>query len=126
MAFENFIFDLDGTLVDSVDGIEASVGHALRSCVPDRRSPDLREQIGPPIAKMFARMFPDLESATIEALIAAFRQHYDDQGCRLSRLYPGVTETLAALADRGSAMFVVTNKPLHATRVILQETGVLQ
>jgi phosphoglycolate phosphatase len=126
MTFENFIFDLDGTLVDSLDGIEASVAEALRICFPDREIPNLREQIGPPIGKMFARMFPDLDFAEIEKLVAVFRRHYDDEGCVLSRLYPGVEETLATLSARGSKLFVLTNKPQHATRVILEQNSILR
>lgn len=122
----SFIFDLDGTLVDSLAGIEASANHALQLCLPGTCVPQLREQIGPPIAKMFRRLFPDQDEETMSALVAAFRQHYDTTGCRLSQLYPQVRETLAELAHRSAAMFVLTNKPQHATRVILEHNDVLK
>jgi phosphoglycolate phosphatase len=119
--FRNFIFDLDGTLVDSVEGIECSTRHAIEQRFPDREIPALREHIGPPVARMFERMFAELDAAQLKALVSAFREHYDTEGCRRSRPFPRVGETLAELAAGGSNMFVVTNKPRHATDMILRQ-----
>lgn len=124
MRYRNLIFDLDGTLVDSLGGIEASTRHALAGCIPGRALPPLRDLVGPPIAQMFARAWPDLRPQEIERLVTYFRQHYDAEGCLASELYPGVRETLRELADRGAQMFVLTNKPRHASTVILEHLGI--
>ena len=125
MRFRNFIFDLDGTLVDSLPGIEASIQHALDRCLPGRAMPSIREQVGPPIAVMLARIYPELQPAELDELVRAFREHYNAEGCRGSVLYPGVTETLHELHGRGASMFVLTNKPSVPTRMILDRAGIL-
>ena len=125
MRYGNIIFDLDGTLVDSLAGIEASSRHAVNQCFPAKSLPPMRELIGPPIAKMFARLWPELNASELETLVASFRQHYNAEGCFLSELYPGVRETLRTLQEYGATMFVLTNKPRHATGLILEHLRVL-
>jgi phosphoglycolate phosphatase len=124
-SFSNLICDLDGTLVDSLAGIEGSINHALHACLPGRVVSGIREQIGPPIPTMLGRLLPDLDAEELETLVAAFREHYDRTGYRASQIYPEVSETLATLGKAGMAMFVLTNKPILATRAILAHTGIL-
>ncbi len=117
--FSHIVFDLDGTLVDSLPGIEASAEFAIRKCLPDRTLPPMRPLIGPPIAEMFAAAFPDLDSVGQAELLSAFRDHYDTVGCLLSEAYPGVAGTLEKLHSLGVKMFVLTNKPRRAAGIIL-------
>lgn len=118
----NAIFDLDGTLVNSLPGITASASYAVRTVLPNRSVPDLAAHIGPPIAIMFARLWPELSTLQIESLVGAFRQHYDSEGCLNSETYPDVTPTLERLQMADLRMFVLTNKPLAPTRRILEHT----
>ena len=115
----NVIFDLDGTLVDSLPGIESSVRTAIRSVLPGVRMPDLKAVIGPPIATMFARLWPDLDPEKMALLVAAFRSHYAEKGCLDSLPFPGVPETLSRLHAAGMPLFVLTNKPAAPTKMIL-------
>ena len=118
------IFDLDGTLVDSLPGIEASLRIAAAACNPPRHVPSLRGVIGPPIAKMMGKLWPDLSDIEREKAIAAFRRHYDSAGCLLSPLFDGVAPTLAALRARRIELYLLTNKPSIPTRTILEQTGI--
>jgi phosphoglycolate phosphatase len=116
------IFDLDGTLIDSLPGIEASLRHAVQQTLPRRTLPDMRASIGPPVGKMLAQLWPDLSAEEAQRAVAAFRQHYDGEGCLNSEPYPGVADTLEKLRLAGVHMFVLTNKPLAPTRRILEHT----
>lgn len=124
MPFTTVIFDLDGTLVDSLPGIEASTRQAVAKCLPDRTLPAMRELIGPPIATMLANLWPDLAPAQLDRLVATFRTHYDREGCRLAQLYPAVEGVLETLAHGGTAMYVLTNKPLKPTLTILEHVAI--
>jgi len=116
---KNLIFDLDGTLIDSLPGIEESARTAISRVLPERPMPQLREFIGPPVAVMFARLWPGLPSELMAGLLAEFRAHYDGEGCLNSRPYPQVPEVLARLHEAGKRAFVLTNKPIRPTRRIL-------
>ncbi len=120
------IFDLDGTLVDSLPGIEFSARTAIASVLPGVPMPDLKAVIGPPIATMFARLWPDLDPEKMALLVAAFRSHYLDKGCLDSSPFPGVMETLFLLQTAGMRMFVLTNKPAAPTKTILGALGVAE
>lgn len=122
--WDNIIFDLDGTLVDSLPGIEASARYAVEKCLPGISLPQIRELIGPPIRTIFARLWPERNHEEIDAIVAEFRRHYDSEGCLLSRLYPGVPETLSQLRDAGMTMFVLTNKLSLSAGIILENAGI--
>jgi len=113
-AIESFIFDLDGTLVDSLPGIEDSVRFALA-----RPIPPLRPLVGPPIRTILGRLEPGLNEVELDELTARFRKAYDSTGWRHTALQPGANELLAELRNRGRRIFLVTNKPAFATGRIL-------
>jgi len=123
MRYDNLICDLDGTLVDSLPGIEFSAHEAMRHCLPDRQLPPLRPLIGPPIRQIFEIIWPDLKDEEINLLMNAFRKHYDKEGCLMSVVYPGVISTLSALLCLGVRLYVVTNKPLQSTSSVLRHVG---
>jgi phosphoglycolate phosphatase len=120
---ETVIFDLDGTLVDSMPGIEYAAENAWAAVWPGPACPSLRPLIGPPIREMFRRALPDAEAAILDALELAFRASYDTDGWRKTAVYPGVIETLARLTEWGVRCFGVTNKPSLPTQRILDHCG---
>ena len=118
------IFDLDGTLVDSLPGITASVQAVVEECFPGRKVPDLDRFIGPPIGVMIKQLWPELSDGELQLAITSFRRHYDTEGYLLSRLFSGVDETLATLHYAGLQLFVLTNKPALPTLAILDAKGI--
>ena len=120
---EAVIFDLDGTLVDSMSGIEYAAEVAWNVVQPGLPPPPLRPLIGPPIREMFHRALPDADAAILDALERAFRASYDTDGWRRTTVYPGVIETLAHLAELSVRCFGVTNKPSLPTQHILDHCG---
>src|SRR3712207_7411076 len=71
------------------------------------RSPSMRELIGPPIAKMFETLWPALSAEELKQLVACFREHYDSEGCLLSRLYPGVPRSEEHTSELQSRQYLV-------------------
>ncbi|MGA2115546.1 MAG: HAD hydrolase-like protein [Bryobacteraceae bacterium] len=115
------IFDLDGTLVDSLPGIEWSIQAALARCGLPPLCRDLRPLIGPPIRRILAAVSGVREPERLDRLEYAFRSSYDSGGWRRTRLRAGAAELLEQLRDGGIGLWVVTNKPALATRRILGE-----
>jgi phosphoglycolate phosphatase len=118
------IFDLDGTLVDSLPGIEFSVDDSfLAGKLPPRKT-DLRPLIGPPIREIFAKLLPESDESQLSTLERAFRSSYDTEGWRKTTLYKNAAYVLSELKQAGIKLFLATNKPSFATARILEELGV--
>lgn len=120
MRLANLLFDLDGTLVDTLPGIEYSARVAVRAVLPDRELLPMRPRIGPPIREIFHQMFPNISAVVMDQLEKQFRASYDSNGWQKSVAYPGVPETMRQLIDIGAQCFVVTNKPTIPTQRILK------
>ena len=113
------LFDLDGTLVDSLPGISWAAQLALDEVLPGSELPDLRPFVGPPIREVFRRILGEDTAGFLADLESAFRRHYNMDGWRRSFAYADVPVTLAALSAAGICLGVVTNKPQAPTRSIL-------
>ena len=115
------IFDLDGTLTDSAEGIVASFRHALTTigaAVPDG---DLAGRVvGPPMHHTLASM--GLGDRADEA-IAAYRADYTSRGWAINRVFDGVPTLLADLKAAGIRMAVATSKVEPTARRILDHFG---
>ena len=125
MALKNVIFDLDGTLVDSLPGIEYSVDCALRERSYPARDCELRPLIGPPIRNILKRVSGEMEPAALDALEASFRVVYDSEGWTKTILQPEAKETLGWIAGSGARVYVVTNKPRRPAASITERLGIL-
>lgn len=117
---ECVLFDLDGTLLDSIPGIEFSVRAAFEAAGLDFRGIGLREWIGPPIRTILAKAARTDDAALLGRLEAAFRASYDTEGWRKTPCFPGALELLNSLKDAGHRLFVVSNKPRHVSMKILE------
>jgi phosphoglycolate phosphatase len=115
------ILDLDGTLVDSVDDLGASVNHALAALgLPSRSTDEIRSFVGEGARILLARAISPRDEL-LEPALALWRDHYDAHCLDRTRLYPGVE---AALAGAGRTLAVHTNKPGALARKILAGLGV--
>ncbi len=114
------IFDLDGTLVDSVDDLAASVNYALaRAGLPQRRRDEVKGFIGNGARPLIERsVAPHLDR--VEEVLADWRRHYEEHLLDHTRPYPGMVEVLAG-ARRILAL--QSNKPAQMTRRILEGLG---
>lgn len=117
------LFDLDGTLVDSLPGIEFSVDACLTECNASRRKRDLRVLIGPPIRTILQELALGADHQQLSLMEQAFRRSYDSEGWRKTVLHESAFETLNKLRTAGLRLFLVTNKPQLPTRQILNMFG---
>ncbi|MDD6039116.1 MAG: HAD hydrolase-like protein [bacterium] len=114
------IFDLDGTLINSQEGVTKSVQHALRSIGIDEPDLDsLRCFIGPPLSRMFKEKY-NFSDEVIGSLIPIYRQRYETVGVHECELYPGVEEVLKSLHDKGYILTLGSSKPEVFCTDILQ------
>lgn len=118
----SIFFDLDGTLVDSLPGIEYAVDSALGEWRL-ARTESLRDRIGPPIRSILQSVIGKGSEDQLDGLERAFRAAYDSNGWRKTAAQAGAAEMLERLHAAGIALFVVTNKPFDATEKILGLLG---
>ncbi len=124
MGFENFIFDLDGTLVDSSEGIQAAFEHVWALSFPNKSVPDIKPHIGPPIKEMFRTMLPTALESDILEYVTLFRTAYDTWGWQKTRIYDDVLPFLEFIKKSGCQCYGVTNKPAQPTKLILNALGI--
>lgn len=122
------IFDLDGTLVDSAPDLRAALNEVLRERGDKPLSlPQVRSMIGDGVPALVARALAASGAGPAEMARALprFIELYEADAVRLTRPYPAVPETLAALRRHGYRAAVCTNKPQRATLTVLEGIGLL-
>lgn len=116
--FQTYIFDLDGTLLNTLDDLAASTNAALRhSGFPERRTDEVRRFVGNGVRKLMERAIPSGEGNPLfNETFAFFRQHYLEHSLDNTRPYEGVEELLRELKRRGKRTAIVSNKFYAATQ----------
>ena len=117
MMYDTYIFDLDGTLLDTLGDLAASVNYALRTHgMPEHSIDDVRRFVGNGVRKLMERAVPDgAANPLFEEAFATFRAYYVEHVQDTTRPYEGIPEALAALRERGCRLAVVSNKMRKAT-----------
>ena len=124
--FDLFLFDLDGTLVDTRQDIAAAVNHVLRlHSRPTQDVTTVVSWVGDGLDDMMERAFETDEEAFVNELVDEFRSYYSGHCTDESHLYEHCQETLSELAAQGHHLSVLTNKPEDLSREILRRLGIL-
>lgn len=115
--FRAVLFDLDGTLADTLADLANAVNHALASLgCPTHPLPAYRYFVGDGARNLIERTLPAGRHELVEKALALMREHYDAHCFDETRLYPGIPELVAALRQRGLKLAVFSNKPDHFTK----------
>lgn len=117
--FDYLLFDLDGTLTDSQEGLFKSFQYALRHYGIEENDPDnLKRFIGPPAHFAFCEFYGFPEEKAIEA-VWVFRERYEKIGIYENKLYDGVFDMLSKLKEKGKKMALATAKPQKSAEIVL-------
>ena len=121
-TLQAFIFDLDGTLLDTLGDLAASVNYALQTCgMPQHSIDDVRRFVGNGVRLLMERAVPDgAANPRFEEAFTTFRQHYLEHSLDTTRPYDGIMEMLQTLRQRGYRTAVVSNKFYAATQELCQ------
>ena len=116
------IFDLDGTLVDSQEGILHSFHATLGESGLSRSDEELRELIGPPLNESFAKLgFADRE---LDEVLDRYREYYAASGVTMCRLYDGIAQMLSRFRSSHIRLGVATAKRVDFAQQMIDSLGV--
>jgi phosphoglycolate phosphatase len=120
--YSTYIFDLDGTLLDTLQDLANSANYALRQHgMPEHSIDDIRRFVGNGVRLLMERAIPDgAQNPQFEATFATFRQHYMQHSLDTTQPYDGILEAIHELKARGCHMAVVSNKMMAATQELVR------
>ena len=113
MTYKTYLFDMDGTLLDTLDDLTAAVNHTMAQYgYPRRTREEVRQGLGNGAVKLIAALLPEGEDTPdFDAIMRDYKAWYQAHTCVLTRPYPGVPELLAHLTRQGCRVAIVSNKP---------------
>lgn len=116
--YDTYIFDLDGTLLDTLDDLAAATNHALAAHgLPQHSRDDIRRFVGNGVRKLMERAVPGgADSPLFDSALDSFRSYYLEHALDHTRPYDGIPELLASLRQQGKNIAVVSNKFMTATQ----------
>lgn len=115
---DTVIFDLDGTLLNTLEDLADSVNYAMRQFgLRERTIEEVRGFVGNGVAKLIERCMPQgTGNPSYEAVLCAFKEHYAQHCEDKTRPYEGIMELLETLHGQGYHMAIVSNKFDHAVK----------
>jgi phosphoglycolate phosphatase len=116
------IFDLDGTLTDSQEGIVASFRHALEAMDLSADDDAIRHQIGPPLVEGFTAF--GVSTSQLDFAVSTYRSFFSDTGIYVNRLYEGVEGMLGSIRESGIRLALATSKLTEFAQRILEHFGI--
>ena len=121
--YSTVLFDFDGTIMDTSEGIYNSFDYALKSFgIPLPGHDSYKKMVGPPLMYSFQTFFGfDEEKARLA--MTRYREYYTPHGVYQASVYPGIPEMLSELKKRGYAICLATSKPEKYARELLEKNG---
>jgi pyrophosphatase PpaX len=121
------LFDVDGTLVDSIPFLVECFQHSARATLGLRLdAADVLPLVGMPLADMYRALHSELDDVTAERCIAVYREVYYPSVTERSPLFPDTLAVIDDLAARGLALGVVSGKNALGIRRVLEPSGLVE
>jgi phosphoglycolate phosphatase len=118
--YDAVLFDMDGTLLNTLDDLTAAVNHTLRQYqYPTHTADEVREAVGNGVRRLIERLLPGgAADPHMEAALASFKHYYTEHCDVQTRPYAGVLEAVTALHEAGLKLAIVSNKNDEAVRAL--------
>lgn len=122
-VIDTIVFDLDGTLLNTLEDLTDSVNHAMRQFqLPEHTIEEIRTFVGNGAAKLIERAIPEgRENASYGEILDVFRKHYQEHCEEKTGPYDGVRKMLEQLHGEGYRMAIVSNKPDDAVKQLYEK-----
>lgn len=116
MTYELCLFDMDGTVLDTVADLTGAVNHTLTAHgYPARTQQQVKDATGNGAAELIARSLPEgRDTPDFDAMLSEYKAWYAAHTCVETKPYPGIPELLTRLRQQGVQVAIVTNKPEKA------------
>lgn len=126
-VFDLYLFDLDGTLVDTREDITTSVNYVMKlHSRPAVEAMTVVSWIGNGLDDLMTKAFQTDDAEFISQLVEEFRGHYAEHCTDASYLYEGCSDTLLSLRQSGAHLSILTNKPQDLSVEIVRRLGILE
>lgn len=123
--FDAVLFDFDGTVADTGEGVFLCVRYAIDAHgLEQPNDEDIRKFIGPPMIVSYHTLYPQLSDDEVQSLMQSYREKYAEVGLYKYKLYDGITELLKKLNENGIKTAVASSKPQEALENIIKVSGI--
>lgn len=117
---QHFLFDLDGTLIDSAPSILGSFRQAFKQAGIEPQRPLTPEMIGPPLMQTLAKLAGVADFNVLNDLATKFKAYYDSEGYKQANPFSGTASLLEKLHAGGNHLYIATNKRYYPTMQIMR------
>lgn len=112
MKYDAIFFDLDGTVVDSLQDIADAVNHTMRHfSLPERTPEELKPHLGWGVGHLMRAILPEHTEAQVETILAHYRPYYALHAGDKSRPFDGILPMMRRMKDAGQVLAILSNKP---------------
>lgn len=126
MKYTNILFDLDGTIIDSYEGISKCIKYALSHFgILENNQDKLKQAVGPSLYSSFTTIWNFNDNDAVEA-IKKYRQRYASAGIYESKLYSNILKMLEVLRENNAVICIASSKPQNSVEKILEHFNIDQ
>lgn len=121
--YDLVLFDFDGTLYDTFEGVARSYVHAMRDVLGEEHDmEEFRVCLGPPLVESFRHIF-HLDEETVQKCVVSFRKQYGEHDVYICTMYDGMEELLHTLREAGIKTGIASSKPVPMINAIFERHG---